>query len=89
MFGAIKPLSPSTIERKKNIYCKIANVKQIRIHDFRHSHCTILISKGIPINIVSERLGHSNISMTLDNYTHILNKDKKRVLKTLFLLRLF
>lgn len=89
MFGAIKPLSPSTIERKKNNYCKIANVKQIRIHDFRHSHCTILISKGIPINIVSERLGHSNISMTLDNYTHILNKDKKRVLKTLFLLRLF
>lgn len=89
VFGYNKPLAPTTIERKKNYYCKKANVRQIRLHDFRHSHTTILLSKGIPIKVVSERLGHSDISMTLNTYTHILNKDKKRVLKTLSLLHIF
>lgn len=89
IFGYNKPLAPTTIERKKNNYCKKANVKQIRLHDFRHSHSTILLSKGISIKMVSERLGHSDVSMTLNTYTHILDKDKKRVLKTLSLLRIF
>jgi len=89
VFGYNKPLSPTTIERKKNFYCDKANVKKIRLHDFRHSHTTILLSKGIPIKVVSDRLGHSDVSMTLNTYTHILNKDKKRVMKTLSLLHIF
>ncbi len=89
VFGYNKPLSPTTIERKKNYYCDKANVKKIRLHDFRHSHSTILLSKGIPIKVVSDRLGHSDVSMTLNTYTHILNKDKKRVMKTLSLLHIF
>lgn len=84
IFGGVKPLSPTTIERKKNYYCKISNVKQIRIHDFRHSHATILLSYGIPITVIAKRLGHSDIYTTLNTYSHILNKDEKKVLKKLF-----
>ena len=43
IFGGIKPLSFTTIRRRKNQYCKKANVKQIKIHDFRHSHCYIRV----------------------------------------------
>ena len=49
VFGANKPLAPTTIERRKNKYCEMAGVKQIRIHDFRHSHASMLLSANIPI----------------------------------------
>ena len=83
VFGFSKPLSPTTIERKKNYYCDLAKVPRIRIHDFRHSHATYLISKGIPATVVADRLGHSDISTTLNVYSHVLNRDEKRVLKIL------
>lgn len=88
IFGGRKALSPTTIERKKNYYCELANVKQIRIHDFRHSHISLLISNNAPIKGVSERVGHSNTSITLNIYTHSNEEDKKRVLSTLNSLRL-
>ena len=88
MFGDTKPLSPSTIERYKNKYCKIANVKQIRIHDFRHSHATLLIYNNVPIQDISKRLGHANVSTTLDVYTHVIEDKEKRVINTLNKIRL-
>lgn len=83
IFGGNKPLSPTTIERKKNYYCEKAGVKKIRLHDFRHSHATFLLSNGVPITEIASRLGHSDISMTLNTYSHILHKDEKRVIKLL------
>lgn len=43
-----------------------------RIHDLRHSHASILLARGIPIHIVSRRLGHSNIQVTVNTYGHLL-----------------
>ena len=88
IFGGVKPLSPTTIDRRKNKYCDIANVKHIRIHDFRHSHASLLLSNNIPITAISNRLGHSDISMTLNIYLHLISEDEKRVLTTLNSLRL-
>lgn len=88
IFGGDKPLCPTTIERNKNKYCKIANVKQIRLHDFRHSHASLLLSYKVPITAISERLGHSDINMTLSTYIHLIPNDEKRVLNTLNSLRL-
>jgi integrase len=42
------------------------------IHDLRHSAATLLLSKGVPIKVVSEMLGHSNVSITLSIYAHVL-----------------
>ena len=43
-----------------------------RFHDLRHTHATQLLKAGVHPKIVSERLGHSNISITLDTYSHVL-----------------
>ncbi len=83
IFGGPNPMSPTTIERRKNNYCKIAGVKQIRIHDFRHSHATLLVNNNIPINIVADRLGHSDINLTYNIYVHRNLENEKRVIETL------
>lgn len=88
IFGYNSALAPTTIERKKDKYCKIANVKQIRIHDFRHSHATLLLSNNVPIIAISKRLGHTNTSITLDVYSHLIPEDEKRVISTLNKIRL-
>lgn len=44
---------------------------QIRLHDLRHGHATLLLQRGIPAKMVSERLGHSSITITLDLYSHV------------------
>ena len=60
IFCGDKPLTKSTITRKFINYTKLANVKTIRIHDFRHSHASYLISEGILIVVVAKRLGYKN-----------------------------
>lgn len=87
IFGGTKPLATTTLERKKNYYCKTANVKQIRIHDFRHSHATILYNNGIKIKYIQQRLGHADISTTLNTYVHDNSKYEKRVTLLLNFLR--
>jgi integrase len=42
-----------------------------RIHDLRHSAATLLLSKGVPIKVLSEMLGHSDVSITLSIYAHV------------------
>ena len=44
----------------------------IRFHDLRHTHATQLLKQGVHPKIVSERLGHSSIAITLDTYSHVL-----------------
>ncbi len=46
----------------------------ITFHGLRHTHASYLISNNIPINYVSKRLGHSDITTTLKTYTHLLNE---------------
>ena len=83
IFGDLTPLAPTTIERHKNNYCNIAKVKKIRIHDFRHSHASLLISSGVPITVVQTRLGHSNPSITLEVYSHMLPNDDLKAIKVI------
>ena len=83
IFGGLNPLAPSTIGRKKNKYCDIAKVKKIRIHDFRHSHASLLLSMNVPITVISERLGHSDINMTLNTYSHMIPKDEDKAVNIL------
>ncbi len=49
-----------------------AGLPDIRFHDLRHSHATILIQQGTPAKVVQERLGHSQISVTLGTYSHVM-----------------
>lgn len=54
----------------KNIALKVLG-KNLRIHDLRHSHASFLINNGVDILLISKRLGHSNIAMTLNVYSHL------------------
>ena len=49
-----------------------AGIPTIRFHDLRHTHGSLLIKDGIPVKVVSERLGHANIEFTMQTYQHIL-----------------
>jgi integrase len=49
-----------------------AGVPVIRLHDLRHTHGTLLIKDGVPVKVVSERLGHANIAFTIETYQHVL-----------------
>lgn len=72
VFGEFKkPLSTTTIDRKFHEYIKKSGVKRIRVHDFRHSHASYLINKGVIISVISKRLGHTDISTTLNTYSHL------------------
>lgn len=75
VFGDELPFRETTIQVKKNKYCHLAGVKQIRIHDFRHSCASFLINNGASIVLVSKYLGHSKISVTLDTYTHLYKNE--------------
>ena len=88
IFGGLKPLAPTTIERKKIIACNKMNIRPITLHQFRHSHATMLLENNIMINEISRRLGHSKTSTTLDIYCHTNLLQEKRVIKTLNSLRL-
>lgn len=83
IFGGLKPIPPTTLGRKKDYYCKIANVKNIRIHDFRHSHASMLYDMNISVETISKRLGHSNIRTTLETYIHITDNEEKRAIALL------
>jgi integrase len=45
---------------------------RIRLHDLRHTHATILLKAGVPVKVVSERLGHSSPAFTMSVYQHVL-----------------
>ncbi|MCW2705580.1 MAG: Integrase [Blastococcus sp.] len=43
----------------------------IRLHDLRHTHTTLLLADGVPVKVVSERLGHASATITLTVYRHL------------------
>ena len=48
------------------------DVRRLNLHALRHCHACLLLDQGVPIKVVSERLGHSTIAMTMDVYAHVL-----------------
>ena len=67
-----KPLHPSNfLQRSFYPLLARAGLPRIRFHDLRHSAATLLLGLGIHPKIVSEMLGHSQIGITLDLYSHV------------------
>ena len=65
---------------EKNKNCKLAGVKQIRIHDFRHSCASLLINSGATINVVAKYLGHTKIDETLNTYSHLFRNQMNEII---------
>lgn len=71
VFSNIDPLAATTLLDRKTKNAFMARVKDIRIHDFRHSCTSLLIDSGANITLVAKYLGHSKIDETLNTYSHM------------------
>lgn len=67
-----RQLSQPTFWRVWDKARKAAKLDGVRIHDLRHSHASWLLSRGVPIHVVSARLGHESIQTTVDTYGHLM-----------------
>ena len=53
---------------------KAAGVRNARLHDARHTAATLLLQQGVPARVVMDILGHSQISLTLGTYSHVVSE---------------
>lgn len=65
-------IDPADLNRDFSAACAFAEVPTIRFHDLRHTHATLLLQLGENPKVVSERLGHADVSITLNTYSHVL-----------------
>jgi integrase len=70
--GDGQPMHPHSVYEAFRRIVHNAGVPTIRFHDLRHTHGSLLIKDGIPVKVVSERLGHANIAFTMHTYQHVL-----------------
>lgn len=81
--GGLRPLRDTSLENKNQLFAKLAEIKKIRIHDFRHSHVSLLANEGINIQEIARRLGHSDIEMTWNTYSHLYPREEERAVEIL------
>ena len=67
-----KPVDPRNDYREWRQLLRDACVPPARLHDARHTAATLLLTQGVPARVVMEILGHSQISLTLGTYTHVV-----------------
>jgi len=65
-------LDPESVSRYWRQAVKKAMLPTIRLHDLRHTHATLALQAGVHPKVVSERLGHATVSITLDTYSHAI-----------------
>lgn len=67
-----QPLAPDTVSQAFVRRVKRSSVPPIRLHDLRHTSASVALAAGVPAPIVSQRLGHSSIVITIDTYGHMV-----------------
>jgi integrase len=66
-----EPVHPSALSRLFASYVRRSGLPMIRLHDLRHTYATVALGAGVHPKVVSERLGHATIAVTLDLYSHV------------------
>lgn len=75
------PIAPSTFGTLWNIHSKKLKLPKINFHALRHSCASYMLSNNTNFKIIQEQLGHSNISQTINTYSHLTEKDKKKAIE--------
>lgn len=65
------PLRPDTLSLAFRRF-RLAHKLEIRFHDLRHTHASLMLKAHVPVKVVSQRLGHSTATLTLNTYAHVL-----------------
>ncbi|MBR4973597.1 MAG: site-specific integrase [Clostridia bacterium] len=81
--GGVSCISDTALSNKNKEFAKLAGLEPIRIHDFRHSHASLLVNNSINIQEVAKRLGHSKVEITWNTYSHLYPKEEERALAVL------
>lgn len=81
--GGPDVIPDTTIENANQRFAKLAGIKKITIHEFRHSHASLLCNAGINIQEVARRLGHSNPEITMRIYAHLYPQESERATEVL------
>ncbi len=78
-FGGNAPITDNTLRRAFNRYCELAQVKQIRIHDLRHSFVSMLIHLGANLTVVADLIGDT-LQQVTKTYAHLYEEDKLKII---------
>jgi integrase len=70
--GDGEPVHPHAVYEAIRRIVHHADIPTMRFHDLRHTHGSLLLKEGVPIKVVSERLGHANVAFTMQTYQHLL-----------------
>ena len=81
--GGIACLRDTSIAKRNVAFSDAAGLPHIRIHDFRHSHASLLANEGINIQEIARRLGHSKIEITWNTYSHLYPREEERAVQIL------
>jgi integrase len=76
-------LRPDYLSRTFQARAARAGLPVIRFHDLRHTHASLLLAAGVPVKVVSERLGHSTVAFTMDVYQHVLPGQQREAVQAL------
>ena len=79
--GIGTPINPGNLDRDFYRLVKRVGVPRIRIHDLRHTNITLALRETGDIEVVSQRVGHANVSITLGTYAHVLPDQHQEVAK--------
>ena len=76
-------LSPTSVSKRFGVLLDRADVPRIRLHDLRHTHASHLILSGANMKAVQERLGHADLMVRLNIYSHVLPTTQRDAVKQL------
>ena len=65
-------MDPAKVSNAFARVAKAAGLDGVRLHDLRHTHASLMLQAGVHQKVVSERLGHSSVAITMDTYSHVL-----------------
>ena len=81
--GIHKAIRDGTVDKRNRTFASLAELKKIRIHDYRHSHASLLANEGINIQEIARRLGHSKIEITWNTYSHLYPREEEKAIAIL------
>jgi integrase len=76
-----RPIYPANLARHFRRLVKELQLPAIPFHSLRHTHATLMLRDGMHVKVMSERLGHSSIAITLDTYSHVLPDMQRHALE--------
>ena len=76
-------LQPDYLTRRWNKFVKQHGLRAVRLHDLRHTTASLMLMNGTDVKVLAEILGHKDVAVTLNTYSHVASEQKRNALITL------